>query len=839
MKSIFLLVILISVTDLASGQHKVRFIVHDQSPIQREHVYITGDFNNWDSLSNSQNKLNQETKGIHSITLDLLPGRHEFKLTGGNWQSVEKEWAGYETKNRSFMLVRDTSIMIDVFQWRDLMITGNRLLLQKTSEDTIRLKSYTVLGFAYSTDPAFYNIDSSLHYFQMGMQLIEKLNTTGIERSWSDFNDWKTILQFNYAVQLRSMGNYLKALEIRIAILRNQESLKDTLAMIDALNQITSEYLQVKDIESALSYNRMAMQLLNDVHTTDIQFLGHLKQQTHFQLATCYYHQNELDKGLTHANLASLETIKNYDYHTQAYISQLIGDIYLKRRMQDSANWFYRESIWQSRSTQNLQALSLSFKGIALAFREKGQIDSALFYARHSLGVIRNNTTMFKSAGQYAESYIADLSPIIADLFRRKNQMDSAYHYLQLSVTLKDSINNSQKARDFQNFSFNESIRKQQQEQQIRDERQRASTRLKMYAFVAGILVLSSLALFQYRNNKQKQATNLLLNRQKSDLENTLGTLQLTQKQLIQSEKMASLGELTAGIAHEIQNPLNFVNNFSEVSNELLDEMKDELAIGNKQQAIEIANDVKQNLEKVMHHGKRADAIVKGMLQHSRTSSSVKEPTDINALCDEYFRLAYHGLRAKDKTFNATMKTDFDPSIGMINVIPQDIGRVILNLITNAFYAVSAKAADLNKSLTANSATADGASSITPYPLMLRPPDAQPGATTQQPGGAEYIPTVSISTKNISLPHPHSNSLRIGGRGYDGVEIRVRDNGPGIPDTIKDKIFQPFFTTKPTGQGTGLGLSLSYDIIKAHGGELKVETKEGEGSEFIIIFHQS
>jgi two-component system, NtrC family, sensor kinase len=267
------------------------------------------------------------------------------------------------------------------------------------------------------------------------------------------------------------------------------------------------------------------------------------------------------------------------------------------------------------------------------------------------------------------------------------------------------------------------------------------------------------------------------LSQQKETLQNTLTDLKATQGQLIQSEKMASLGELTAGIAHEIQNPLNFVNNFSEVSNELLDEMKAELAIGNKEEAIIIADDVKQNLEKILHHGKRADAIVKSMLQHSHSSNAVKEPTDINKLADEYLRLAYHGLRAKDKSFNAILKTDFDETIGNINIIPQDIGRVLLNLYTNAFYAVQQKQKE---------ATEQGLATL-------------------------YEPTISVSTKKIG----------------EKVEIKVGDNGNGIPQKI--------VTTKPTGQGTGLGLSLAYDIVKAHGGDIKIETKEGEGSEFIIL----
>jgi signal transduction histidine kinase len=291
--------------------------------------------------------------------------------------------------------------------------------------------------------------------------------------------------------------------------------------------------------------------------------------------------------------------------------------------------------------------------------------------------------------------------------------------------------------------------------------------------------------------------------------EEALAELQVTQKQLIQSEKMASLGELTAGIAHEIQNPLNFVNNFSEVSNELIVEIEEERAkkpeTRDEKLVTEILIDIKQNLEKINHHGKRADAIVKGMLQHSRSSSGVKEPTDINALADEYLRLAYHGLRAKDKSFNATLKTDFDETIGNINVIPQDIGRVILNLITNAFYAVDEKKKQLELHTS-------GVSNLTGFQNLS--------------GLKPYEPTVTVSTEAI-LPPP-------AGGGPRGVKISVKDNGPGIPQKVLDKIFQPFFTTKPTGQGTGLGLSLAYDIVKAHGGELKVATKEGEGTEFTI-----
>lgn len=269
---------------------------------------------------------------------------------------------------------------------------------------------------------------------------------------------------------------------------------------------------------------------------------------------------------------------------------------------------------------------------------------------------------------------------------------------------------------------------------------------------------------------------------QKEDLEKALADLSATQHQLIQQEKLASLGELTAGIAHEIQNPLNFVNNFSEVSAELIDELKEE----QQKPARDLANEtdilemLKDNLAKIRHHGRRADAIVKGMLQHSRSSNGKIEPVDINALADEYLRLSYHGLRAKDKSFNAVMQTDFDTSIGKVNVLPQDLGRVILNLLTNAFYSVNQK---------------------------------------RKQSESQYEPLVCVQTKRLK----------------NRILIKIRDNGLGIPSRALDKIYQPFFTTKPAGEGTGLGLSLSYDIItKSHQGEMKVSTREGEYAEFNI-----
>jgi signal transduction histidine kinase len=305
------------------------------------------------------------------------------------------------------------------------------------------------------------------------------------------------------------------------------------------------------------------------------------------------------------------------------------------------------------------------------------------------------------------------------------------------------------------------------------------------WAYCIYAILLVALGVFVHRYQKasviraEREKARVKELAQAKEIEKAYHELKTTQTQLIQSEKMASLGELTAGIAHEIQNPLNFVNNFSEVNTELINELEQEAEKGNIEEIKTIAKDIKSNEEKISQHGKRADSIVKGMLQHSRTSSGLKELTDINTLFDEYLRLAYHGLRAKDKSFNTKLETSFDNSIGNINIVPQEMGRVLLNLINNAFYAVDEK---------------------------------------QKSAASSYEPTVAVSTAKEN----------------GKVQMRIADNGNGIPQKILDKIFQPFFTTKPTGQGTGLGLSLAYDIVRAHGGEIKVETREGGGSEFIV-----
>ena len=389
-----------------------------------------------------------------------------------------------------------------------------------------------------------------------------------------------------------------------------------------------------------------------------------------------------------------------------------------------------------------------------------------------AIALLEKDIVRLKSQRLYV---LRDLK-LLASLHEQTGNYKKANEALASFISLQDSLQSDQEKYGSLSFETEQemnakelSITKLKSENKIA-----ALTKYFSVGIAALVLLLAGVLYYRF---KAKQKANKVL-------ETTLSNLKSTQSQLIQSEKMASLGELTAGIAHEIQNPLNFVNNFSEVNKELVDELQQELKAGKIDDAIEISNDIKVNEEKINHHGKRADAIVKGMLQHSSSGSGKKEPTDINALADEYLRLAYHGLRAKDKSFNATMKTDYDATIGNINIIPQDIGRVILNLISNAFYVVNEKS---------------------------------------KQNFAGYEPTVTITTASGQPPSV--------GR---SIVIKVSDNGGGIPQKVLDKIFQPFFTTKPTGQGTGLGLSLSYDIVKAHGGELQVKTMEGEGSEFII-----
>jgi signal transduction histidine kinase len=469
------------------------------------------------------------------------------------------------------------------------------------------------------------------------------------------------------------------------------------------------------------------------------------------------------DSGLYYQQIVhdAAQKSNNRNKYIRPEIMFRMGNAYNLKGDKEKAMYFYKQGIKEATIDNDTRNLTMNNLFLAKLYDELNMPDSSMKYAYNA---IQTGIAISFRKGIY------DASFLLSGLFKEKNKYDSAYKYLSIANAEKDSLTGAKRFQELQRIVLDE----QERQREAEAKRIANQNKQKQFALLAGLGIFLIIVFILYRNNKQKQKTNKVL-------ETTLTNLKSTQSQLIQSEKMASLGELTAGIAHEIQNPLNFVNNFSEVNKEMIVEMKEEIDKGNYEEVKLIANNLEENEDKINHHGKRADAIVKGMLQHSRTSSAQKEMTDINALANEYLRLSYHGLRAKDKSFNADINTEFDNNIGKINIVPQDIGRVLLNLINNAFYAVNER---------------------------------------QKEEGVGYEPTVTIST------------LQQNGK----VEIKVKDNGNGIPKNVVDKIFQPFFTTKPTGQGTGLGLSLAYDIIKAHGGDIRVQTKEGEGTEFLVAF---
>ncbi len=614
------------------------------------------------------------------------------------------------------------------------------------------------------------NRDSALYYADQELMLSRRNNKKLTE-----------ILSLNHkAYQLIGLGRYAESLQFLLTAFGIAEDTKiknekswlfnaisftgdNRLYMLSYTHHIFAILMwQTQNKEQVIFHFKEARRISEEIGHTIRQ------QMADMNLGRSYAEIDKPDSALFFEKEAEkLAFQANFKkYLGQVY--QIIGGVYFKQGSKAEALKSYYLAAQASSENNNMNSLSANYFTITKYYLSEGQKDSALSYALKNLQV-------FQTLGPVTGLSV-NLGTIYQNIYlsyKLNNQVDSAYKYQGLALNAIDSLGKIRikNLADFQNVNLNEQLRLQN----VEKEKVVYQNRISTLFLLAGIAVLLLLAIIFYRNNRQK-------NKAKIKIEKAYDELKATQQQLVQSEKMASLGELTAGIAHEIQNPLNFVNNFAEVNSELIGEMKEELSKGNIEEAKTISNDIDENEKKIIFHGKRADAIVKGMLQHSRSSSGVKEPTDINALADEYLRLAYHGLRAKDKSFNATMKTDFDQTIGNINIVPQDMGRVILNLITNAFYAVTEK-------------------------------------KNQGLAGDGYEPSVTVSTKKIA----------------NNVVIAVEDNGNGIPQNVLDKIFQPFFTTKPTGQGTGLGLSMSYDIVtKGHGGKLTVTTTEGIGTEFTI-----
>jgi two-component system, NtrC family, sensor kinase len=640
--------------------------------------------------------------------------------------------------------------------------------LANAKSDTSRISIMLSLAAQYT----YAKPDSALLYVEKAINLIQDKKA----------DKWKpTALRLQGSIN-REIGNLPLAIELTLNSLRIGQKNNNNREIRRSYNGLGNIYLDLMDYQKSISFFQLSRQV-PDITKTEFDEMGLL-----MNIGNAYTESNQLDSASYYLNKAFHLFNQSGSGISGIFMYRNLGKLQVKLGNQKQALNYYLKSI-EACGQEDYRNLAANNNKIAVLFITGRQADSCIYYAEKAL--------MYGIKGPF-RVMILESSKLLAEAYKSKDDFRKALEYQELMVDTKEKLYGAGNIEAIQAMVYQE----QKRNDEIEASKLAYQNRLKQYGYLAGVGLLIIIALFLYRNNKQKNKANTLLQEQKEKAEDALSKLKSTQSQLIQSEKMASLGELTAGIAHEIQNPLNFVNNFSEVSNELIVEMNEELDKGEIDEAKAIASDIKQNLEKINHHGKRADAIVKGMLQHSRSSSGVKEPTDINALADEYLRLAYHGLRAKDKSFNATLNTDFDETIGKIDIIPQDIGRVILNLITNAFYAVDEKR---------KLQTLEGFKSLQ--------------------GFENYEPTVLVSTHS-SLSFGESLSRAIGSRGE--VLISVKDNGPGIPQKVLDKIFQPFFTTKPTGEGTGLGLSLAYDIVKAHGGELKVETKEGAGSEFII-----
>ena len=677
---------------------------------------------------------------------------------------------------------------------------GDDIKIELRSEfnDTIRLLYYEQITNLYSE----INPDSAFYYADQALLLARKLHLK--------LEEVVALGEVGYA-QL-NLGNYPRSLQYLlsgIAISENPGSEKNILperfpasddytdrsvspqkqrlAKLSRIQQYCAIlYGNSGNPDKALSYYSTAIALAEKSDNLKILSI------TYTTLGRTLFTLKQLDTALVCLKKAYDLSIRSSYPRYQGSILLNMARVYLSKGQNQTAKEYFQVALKASADHDYFRGMVASHLALSDLYKQEGKSDSSLYHIRVGLAI----ATQLNAPDLLLRCYTA-----FAEYYKKAGKSDSTVIYQSLIIKLNEDRINSKQIQQFQNIDFD--AKQKLLEAKTKDDQFRS--KLQKYALMAGMLLFIMATTFFWRNSIQRQKSNAILINKNIEIQNTLSQLKTAQAQLIQSEKMASLGELTAGIAHEIQNPLNFVNNFSELSLDLTDELEKEVKKNepDRDLIIDLTKDIKSNQEKINHHGQRASNIVKGMLEHSRKSSGEKTLADINAMCNEYLRLSYQGLRAKDKGFNTVpiaigIKTDLDPNMPKINVVSQDIARVLLNIINNAFQAC---AENLDVPI------AIGKTSI--------PPKDQRGLTD---GQNEYKPLVSVKTKYLG----------------DKIEISISDNGPGIPDGIKDKIFQPFFTTKPTGQGTGLGLSLAYDIVKAHGGKINVHSTIGKGTEFVI-----
>jgi two-component system NtrC family sensor kinase len=725
-----------------SAQYTVRFVV--SHPATKGDIYLAGTFNGWNP-GDSAFKLTSMDASHGAITIRNIPrGPHAFKITRGNWAAVESDRVGFDIDDRKLEVTKDTTLNLKVEGWLDAYVDF-ATLTDSIGIEVCFMKCY---GFLER------NLDSSYRYGMAGYELSRKIGDRSKEAA---------ALNLLGEVFIRQ-GNADRALELFLKGLPLAESQHDSFNMAN-LNKVIGDVFQSEnEYSKAKYYYQNTLRYSTD---TGLRVLSRIA--AYLSLGKIYLAESKLDSAEYYVTKS-----QQFQFGTGTFL--LLGDIQKKSGNVGKAIEYYRVAVEKGFDMNNRVGIADAYLRLSQELSDLHQSDSSFYFARNAYAI----ATQVKNP-----SKIVEAGTQLFRLFEKDGRFDSAFLYQKWVTHLNDSLFNQDKERQIHNVVFNEQLR----QQALASEQEKFKSRVWIFALAGGLLAMLLTAGLLIRNNRHRKEANQLLQGQKEKIESTLSDLKATQSQLIQSEKMASLGELTAGIAHEIQNPLNFVNNFSGINTELLEDLLDAVRRDDKREIQQLADQLKDNEDKIQVHGKRADGIVKSMLQHSRVSSAQKELTDINALADEYLRLSYHGLRAKDKSFNAALEMDFDPAAGSLNLVPQDIGRVLLNLYNNAFYAVMER---------------------------------------KKRGEVGYEPKVRVETRAVtSSQSPVANP--------ESVEIHIIDNGPGIPEAIRAKIFQPFFTTKPTGQGTGLGLSMSYDIVKAHGGELKVETKEGEGSIFIIL----
>lgn len=633
-------------------------------------------------------------------------------------------------------------IRLGVVAQPNALIDSLKHQLAIAKDDTSKV---LILGYLCNTYRVV-SLDSVAIWGKRGVALAQKIGYARGELRV--LYSWQNVLE--------NHGDIPESLELNFKALKIAQEKHFPVETALAFSNIGTDYWDLQDYPKAITFLKKALRMNTTAPNSFETKFVHVNSWV--TIGDSYSQMNRLDSAYFFASQVYKETL-NDNYHPIVLL--YFGDVLFKMGDREKAFAYLRQSVLLNEKNKDDYNSADACKTIARFFKETNQPDSAIYYAKKGL------------AHAQAIGFRMDIlvnSKILAIAYEHKDVGQALYYY-KLAMATNDELFGPKKVKELQRILSDE----QQRQRQFELNRIARNARLKQYIFLAGLAILLFIVFLLYRHSKQRKKANEIL-------EATLANLKATQAQLINSEKMASLGELTAGIAHEIQNPLNFVNNFAEVSIELLQELKEEAEAGNKEDVIAIADDLTQNLDKIHHHGQRAGDIVKGMLQHSQTTGNVKEETDINKLAGDCLNLAFSNLKAKDKGFDALLATHFDPALPKLMVIPQDISRVMLNLFSNAFYAVNQK------------------------------------AKTAGPG---YKPEVAVATRVA------------GGE----VLITVRDNGIGIPDSIKDKIMQPFFTTRPAGEGTGLGLSLSYDIVvKGHGGSIRLDSRDGEYTEFIIGF---